>query len=92
MAVLVFSEQADDMLDELEATPTRVNLLGRINSALDLLESDPTDIRCRRRRFQNIGCWAISVEADTNEWLILWEEGDAGSSDTVIVRAINPAP
>ena len=39
----------------LEETPSRHDLLGRINTALDMLEADPLDARCRRRRFQNIG-------------------------------------
>ena len=89
MATLLFSPEADELLNELEATPTRVRLLGQINTALDLLENDPSDVRCRRRRFSNIGCWAISFEADSTEWLILWEEGEEGA---IVVRAIVPAP
>lgn len=87
MATLLFAPEADKFLTELEATPTRVELLGKINTALDLLERDPSDIRCRRRRFSNIGCWAISLEAERTDWLILWEEDETGS---VIVRAIVP--
>jgi hypothetical protein len=89
MATLLFAPEADLFLSELEVAPTRIRLLGEINTALDLLEQDPSDVRCRRRRFSNIGCWAISLEAERTEWLILWEEAQDGS---VIVRAIVPAP
>lgn len=85
MATLLFAPEADEFLSELEKTPTRVGLLCEINIALDLLERDPSNVRCRRRRFSNIGRWAISLEAERTEWLILWEEGDEGF---VIVRAI----
>ena len=89
MATLLFSPQANEFLNEIDATPTRVDLLRTLNTALDLLERDPSDVRCRRRRFSNIGCWAIALEADHTEWLILWEEGEG---DSVVVRAITRAP
>lgn len=94
MAELLFSEQADAQLDELEADPARQLLVGRLHTALDQLERDPGAAECRRRRFPNIGVWGISVVADGDEWLILWEPGDATTTtqDTVIVRAITPAP
>lgn len=89
MALLLFAPEADELLTELEATPTRVGLLREINTALDLLERDPSDVRCRRRRFSNIGCWAIAVEAEGTQWLLLWEEGE---EDAVVVRANVPSP
>lgn len=76
MAVLYFSEQANDCLDELERTPNQRGVLAGINRALDLLEADPWDARCRRRRFQNIGCWGITVPHQEGDWLIFWEERD----------------
>ena len=89
MVSLSFAPEADEFLSELEVTPTGIRLLGEINTDLDLLERDPSDVRCRRRRFSNIVCWAISLEIERQEWLILWEDSQDGS---VIVRAIIPAP
>ena len=89
MATLLFSGQADDMLTALEADPARALLVGRLHTALDLLEADPGDVRCRRRRFQGIGVWGIPVVVDEEEWLILWEPGEGGDA---IVQAIAPAP
>ena len=89
MARLLFAPQADELLTLLESTPARAGLLGAINSALDILELDSADVRCCRRRFANIGCWAIAVEAEGVQWLILWESGD---EESVIVRAVVRAP
>ena len=91
MADLYFSEQADTLLDELERSPTRKNLLIRLNVALDMLEANPRDIRCRRRRFDSFGCWAITVTSNEGEWIILWEERDETAS-IVAVRAITADP
>ena len=91
MAELYFSEQADGLLDELEQSPAQAGLLGRINNSLDLLEADPFDPRCRRRRFQNIGCWGITIFDDAGDWLILWDEQDPDCT-AVNVRAITRDP
>ena len=89
MADLYFSEQADEFLDELELTPTRKDLLDQLNSSLAMLENDPRDVRCRRRRFSSFGCWAITVTSNDEDWIILWEEKDDPSTD-VVVQAITP--
>ena len=89
MATLLFSAQADDMLAALEADPARALLVGGLHVALDLLEAEPGDVRCRRRRFQSIGVWGIPVVVDDEEWLILWEPGSGSDG---IIQAITPAP
>lgn len=89
MPELVFSEQADEMLSELESDPTRALLVARIHSELDVLEADPGAAECRRRRFENIGLWGIPVAANDEDWLILWEPR---SDDETLVAAITPAP
>lgn len=89
MVILLFAPAANEFLNTLELTPTRRNLLAGMNSALDVLERDPRDERSRRRRFSTIGCWARSLEAESTEWLILWEEGD---EETAVIRAIVSAP
>ena len=90
MAELSFAPEADHFLTSLEIVlPESAVLLGKLHTALDRLEADPGDAWCRRRRFQNIGVWGISVVHEDKEWLILWEPGD---DDGVAVRAIVPAP
>lgn len=89
MATLLFSAQSDNMLTALEADPDRALLVGRLHVALDLLEANPGDVRCRRRRFQSIGVWGIPVTVDDDEWLILWEPGEGSD---VIIQVITPAP
>ena len=91
MTDLYFSEQANAVLEELERTPSRAHLLGRLNTALDMLEADPHDVRCRRRRFDTIGCWAITVISNEGDWLILWSEKNEHGTE-LIVRAITPDP
>jgi hypothetical protein len=90
VAQLSFAPQADQVLSDLEGDlPRSKILLGKLNTALDRLEADPGDAWCRRRRYQNIGMWGISVVHDDKEWLILWELDE---DDDVAVRAIVPAP
>ena len=90
MADLRFDPRADDFLTELEADlETNEVLLGKLNSALDRLETNPGDAWCRRRRFQNIGVWGIAVTHKGREWLILWEQLN---DDVVMIQAITPAP
>ena len=93
MAELRFAPQSDELLTSIERDPTRLGLLKKINSALDHLERSPGDAWCRRRRFESIGVWAISVVLAGEEWLILWEPLDEHEPDAVVVvRAITPAP
>jgi hypothetical protein len=89
VAGLIYSPEADEVLDRLEADPGRRQLLGRINTALDRLEADPGDARCRRRRFNTLGVWGIAVVSDDEEWLILWEPLADGD---VLIHHITPAP
>lgn len=88
MAELVFSPEADEVLNRMEADETQRVCAGRLNSALDILEADPGDARNRRRRFQTIGLWGIPVVCGDDEWLILWE----AQEDMTVVHHIVPAP
>lgn len=88
MAELVFSPEADEVLNRMEADETQRACAGRLNSALDILEADPGDARNRRRRFQTIGLWGIPVVCGDDEWLILWE----AQEDMTVVHHIVPAP
>ena len=88
MSELLFSTEADTTLSRMEADESQRHCAGRINTALDLLETDPGNERNRRRRFHTIGLWGIAVLCGDDEWLILWETHD----DNVVVRHIIPAP
>ena len=61
MAELVFSPEADEVLNRMETDETQRVCAGRLNTALDILEADPGDARNRRRRFQRAGVprWPI---------------------------------
>lgn len=89
MAELLFSPEAADVLTRLEADEAERRCAARLNTALDLLETDPGDVRNRRRRFSTIGLWGIAVVCGDDEWLILWEPRD---NDAVVVHHIVPAP
>lgn len=89
MAELRFSPEADERLTAIEADSTQDRSAARLHTALDRLEADPGDAVNRRRRFNTIGLWGISVICGEDEWLILWEQGDG---DVVIVHHIVPAP
>lgn len=89
MAELVFSPEADAVLNAMEADQGRRHCAARLNSALDRLEADPGDVRNRRRRFNTIGLWGIAVICGDDEWLILWEPHE---DDVVMVHHIVPAP
>ena len=89
MAELVFGRQADAFLTELESDPARASLLRRINSNLDVLEADPTDIRCRRHRFASIDIWGMSFVFGFEDWLITRRPG---GGDEVIVHTISLSP
>jgi len=87
VAELVFSPEADEVLNRIEADEAQRICVGRLNTALDILEADPGDARNRRRRFQTIGLWGVPVVCGDDEWLILWEQQD----DTIVVHHIVPA-
>lgn len=89
MARLLFSPEADSQLTRLEADPRSSDCIGRIHSALDILEADAGDVRNRRRRLQTVELWGIAVFCRENEWLILWEPGIA---EDVFVHHIVPVP
>ena len=70
-------------LDHASTAP----LLDAIDDALDLLEADPGDKRCRARSFGG-GLWGITVPGD---WLIVWEH-DPEQDDLIRVRYLGADP
>jgi len=76
MADVRLSPQAIEAYAQLEkagATP----LPDAVDDALDILEADPGDSRGRRRSFTG-GLWGIPVRDRDDDWLIIWEQDDAG--------------
>jgi hypothetical protein len=64
-----------EKLDWLHATLPEV--AGKIEECLDWIEADPIDPRAKRRRF-TAGLWAILRPGAGSEWLLLWDEEQAG--------------
>jgi hypothetical protein len=79
MAILKFTDAAETAWRQLEADPSMASMLDRLNDLLDILEADPTDERCRRRRFAPPGVWCVTIRTAMDEYAVLWEPDDAGN-------------
>ncbi len=90
VAELRFGRAANDMLSELETEAVHnAGLLECLHAALDDLEAGPQEPWCRRRQYQHLGVWGVSVVYQSELRLIIWS---ALSDDVVVVHAIVPAP
>jgi hypothetical protein len=76
MAEVRLAPQALQAYAELEKAGA-AQLLDAIDDALDILEADPGDARARRRSFSG-GVWGIPVRDRSDDWLIIWEQDEAG--------------
>lgn len=65
-------------------------MLGAIDDAVDLLESDPADASARSRSLGD-GLRGIPVRDRSDDWLLIWEH-DAGDSDRIVVRYLGADP
>jgi hypothetical protein len=83
MTTLKFTPDALRAYEALD-TPHTVPLLDAVDDALDLLEADPGDKRCRTRAFGD-GLWGITVRDRSDDWLIVWEH-DQDEQDLIRVR------
>jgi len=77
---LLFSPEAERQLAALRADHRRGALYGRVNEMLDLIESDPTDRRVRRRRYRQPPVRGVPVSGSGHDWLILWGETADGNA------------
>lgn len=75
MATLKFTPDAATAYANLD-NATTAPLLDAIDDALDLLEADPGDKRCRARAFGD-GLWGIPVRSRFDDWLIIWNKTKA---------------
>jgi ParE toxin of type II toxin-antitoxin system, parDE len=73
-------------LDRLEKSG-RLDLLERIEDAIDALAADPGSRESRRRAFRG-GTFGITVRDPSDDWLIIWESDD----DVIVVRYIGLDP
>lgn len=89
MASLKLTPEAGRAYDALDAA-SRAALLDAVDDALDLLEADPGDKRCRERAFGD-GLWGITVRDRTDDWLVVWEH-DSEQDDLIRVRYLGPDP
>ncbi len=90
MADLEFDVEALRTLEALEDDPTRAALAAAVNEVLDLLETDPGARRLRRARFQYPPLWYVTVAADRETWVLLWEPHPT-DPDINVVHYLGPA-
>ena len=81
---------AGEILLAIEADAVRSVLAHRINDVLDRLEMNPGDASLRRHRFHQPALWCVLVEAQGEDWAVLWETHPT-QPDDVIVRYLGPA-
>ncbi|HEX9353227.1 MAG TPA: hypothetical protein VF933_05360 [Streptosporangiaceae bacterium] len=62
-------------------------MLDALNDALDALEADPGDKRCRVRSFGG-GLWGIPVRGRDDDWLLIWEQDQEGT----VIRYLGTDP
>jgi len=84
-----FDPQPSDAYAALESAGSE-DLLDAIDVAVDLLEEDPGDKRCRQRSFSD-GLWGITVRDRSEDWLIIWER-DRDSEDLIHIRYLGADP
>lgn len=89
MTVVEFDQQPWDTYADLERTGAS-GLLDAIDDAVDQLESDPGDKRCRQRSFGG-GLWGMMVRSRSDDRLIIWER-DQDRDDLIHVRYLGGDP
>lgn len=80
MAELVFTEEADAALTELERDRGRSRLLREVNHYLGRLEAHPEDGDLRKRGYLG---GAFRIDLDTDDWMIAWEHGPGPDEITI---------
>ena len=84
--MLRFEPHAAVAYEQLQR-PGEARLLDTLNDALDTLETNPGDRRCRVRSFGG-GLWGIPVRGRNDDWLVIWEQDQEGT----VVHYIGPDP
>lgn len=73
----IYSQQANEVLDKLEADPALVTLWNGLCDALDLITDKPGSAEARRealRTAAGTAVWRVIVRAsgEPDDWYILW--------------------
>jgi hypothetical protein len=82
---LLFTEQADESMDRLEADPGRHHVLEAVERTLDRIETNPSDPRLGTRSFVTEvygGVRATPVRVD--DWHVFWQPGPRSDEITII--------
>jgi hypothetical protein len=90
LATTIYTSDALDTLDRLWNDDTRTASL--VENALDVLESDPADPRCRAvslRPRPGEQIWGMPLRAPSEDWLILWHYRDNQQTVAVLYIGIN---
>lgn len=80
---VIYSRQANETLDKIEADPEATALWNALCDALDLIIDHPDSAQARRaglRTAAGTTVWHVTVRAprETDDWSILWHHNDAG--------------
>lgn len=80
---LVYSRQAAEALDKIEADPTSTELWNAVCDTLDLIADHPDRAEARREALRTIvgtTVWKVNIRVprETEDWLILWTYDDDG--------------
>lgn len=82
-APVIYSPQAAQTLDGLEADPGSVDLWNALCDALDLIIDHPDSAPARRTALKTTAgttVWHVSVRVprEADDWAILWHQDDTG--------------
>lgn len=69
-----FSQHARDAIQEAYDNPTLKNLADHLEEMLNLLDTNPDDVRLRRHRMQRPKYWLVRVYGSDSEISFFWEE------------------
>ncbi|MGH3504798.1 MAG: hypothetical protein ACRDQA_28470 [Nocardioidaceae bacterium] len=80
---VVYSRQAGEALDKIEADPEATALWNALCDALDLIIDYPDSAQARRaslRTSTGTTVWHVTVRAprEADDWAVLWQRGPSG--------------
>jgi hypothetical protein len=89
---LVFSPEADEILDELERDASKDTLVDAIWNVLDLIVEKPGSAQARYRALRTTGghsVWLVPVHGlyEDEAWVVLWQP----RNEDALIAYIGPA-
>jgi plasmid stabilization system protein ParE len=87
---VVYSRQASETLDKIEADPEASHLWNALCDALDLIIDHPDSAQARRAALRTAAgttVWYVTVRAprETDDWMVLWQHNEA---DQILIAYI----